>query len=100
MFSARWQRLLRRILRPSWFHAAPRRAMQPQPADTQALDDDRPLGCGWFDSSHDLQHGLQVREADQQVLAQMPLADWLALQVTPCCEADTSLHAATGMIAA
>lgn len=25
-------------------------------------EEDRPLGCGWFDSSHDLECGLVVRE--------------------------------------
>ena len=62
-------------------------------------EDDAPAGCGWFDSSHDLQHGLQVREADSQALALLPLTDWLALQVMPCYEADTPLDTGAGMIA-
>ncbi len=36
-------------------------------------------GCGWFDSSHDLQAGLHVQEhATAEVL---PLAAWLELQL-------------------
>lgn len=58
------------------------------------------MGCGWFDSSHDLQHGLQIREADGQALALLPLKDWLTLQVAPCNAADTQDDAARGMIAA
>ena len=27
-----------------------------------AAEDETPAGCGWFDSSHELQHGLWVRE--------------------------------------
>ncbi|MBL8306838.1 MAG: hypothetical protein JNM33_09090 [Rubrivivax sp.] len=41
--------------------------------------EDRFLGCGWFDSSHDLQRGLRVREHDSPdaVAAELPLATWL-----------------------
>jgi hypothetical protein len=43
--------------------------------------DELPRGCGWFDSSHELQRGLEVREhaslADAAPL--MSLGDWLAL---------------------
>jgi hypothetical protein len=48
-----------------------------------AVDEDRPRGCGWFDSSHDLQHGLCVREhAGPDTLArELPLASWLDLQL-------------------
>lgn len=68
--------------RPS---AAPHR---PRPDETvlPALDgddEDRPRGCGWFDSSHDLQHGLSVREhASADTLGrELPLANWLELQL-------------------
>lgn len=46
-----------------------------------ATDEPRP-GCGWFDSSHDLRAGLQVREhaAHDAVCAELPLAMWLELQ--------------------
>lgn len=41
------------------------------------------LGCGWFDSSHELQSGLQVSEHDDDevVAAALPLATWLDLQL-------------------
>lgn len=66
--------------------AAPR----PPRADDAALpaldeeDDERPRGCGWFDSSHDLQHGLSVREhATPDTLGrELPLANWLELQLS------------------
>ena len=47
-------------------------------------DDEPPSACGWFDSSHDLRAGLQVREhaANDAVLAELPLAMWLELQHT------------------
>jgi len=47
-------------------------------------DGDAPCrGCGWFDSSHDLQTGLQVSEHDDDevVAAALPLATWLELEL-------------------
>lgn len=47
-------------------------------------DDNLPcLGCGWFDSSHELQTGLQVSEHDDDevVAAGLPLATWLDVQL-------------------
>lgn len=43
----------------------------------------RVSGCGWYDSSHDLQTGLQVCEhSDPAELAQaLPLAIWLELEL-------------------
>ena len=54
----------------------------PLPALADELDE-RPRGCGWFDSSHDLQHGLSVREhASADTLGrELPLASWLELQL-------------------
>lgn len=46
--------LLSRLFHPS---AEPRVA-----ASAAASDDEPPLGCGWFDSSHELRHGLDVHE--------------------------------------
>ena len=45
--------------------------------------DDEPRGCGWFDSSHDLRHGLQVTEhADPGAVPnEVPVGwwvDWIA----------------------
>lgn len=64
-------------------HPGPR----PDEAVLPALDGDeeeRPRGCGWFDSSHDLQHGLSVREhASPDTLGrELPLANWLELQLS------------------
>jgi hypothetical protein len=69
----RLQRHLRR--RANARRATPRR----QDEVEIVLDEDRPLGCGWFDSSHELEHGLLVREADDEALSALPLTDWLAL---------------------
>jgi len=67
----------------------PRVPRAPPPDETvlPALDggdEDRPRACGWFDSSHDLQHGLSVREhASPDTLArELPLAHWLDLQLS------------------
>ncbi len=72
--------------------------------DTLPLPDDRPLGCGWFDSSHDLQQGLQVCEADARGLAQLPLGDWLSMHLVladlPRNSSDTPGPRDAGMIAA
>jgi hypothetical protein len=40
-----------------------------------------------------------VREADGQVLALLPLSDWLSLHVTPCNAPDTPPGAGPGIIA-
>jgi hypothetical protein len=37
--------------------------------------DERPLGCGWFDSSHELAQGVRVTEVDE---AAAPLWQWVA----------------------
>jgi hypothetical protein len=44
---------------------------------------ERPLGCGWFDSSHDLRAGLQVQEhASADAVAQeLPVDFWLRLHL-------------------
>jgi hypothetical protein len=64
-----------------------RRKTQPprvEPAIAEpAPDEERPRGCGWFDSSHDLQHGLLVQERDPDAMAtELPLAHWLELQLS------------------
>jgi hypothetical protein len=48
-------------------------------------DAERPVGCGWFESSHELHRGLVVREhATPDALgAELPLASWLELHLTP-----------------
>ena len=46
---------------------------------TEAQLDDVLLGCGWFDSSHELQAGLQVTEhsSPDAVANEVPLGWWL-----------------------
>lgn len=62
--------------RPRHLHCAP--AVAPAPAH-----DDLPPGCGWFDSSHELQRGLLVTEHScaDSVAHALPLAEWLALHL-------------------
>jgi hypothetical protein len=100
MFTPHWNHLLQLL---PWRKARVRRAAAHHEDSSLPCDEeDRPLGCGWFDSSHDLQQGLQVGEADSRALAQLPLADWLTfemmLQARPCYEVDTSLDEGAGMI--
>ena len=56
-----------------------------RPASNDGVSDDDPpcLGCGWFDSSHELQTGLQVSEHDDDevVAAALPLPTWLDRQL-------------------
>ena len=69
----------------------PWRKLVPARAGRQALADDelpcetedRILGCGWFDSSHDLHSGLMVREhaCVDAVANEVPLAFWLELKL-------------------
>jgi hypothetical protein len=67
--------------------ALPRAARKPQaPDELPCGDDDGPRGCGWFDSSHDLQHGLQVREhlSAEALARELPLGFWLQLELLGC----------------
>lgn len=45
--------------------------------------DDRPLGCGWFDSSHELHCGLVITEhaSPDAVASALSLSDWLGLHL-------------------
>jgi hypothetical protein len=47
-----------------------------------SIDDDA-KACGWFDSSHELRQGLWVQEhaAGDSLPAELPLADWLTLNL-------------------
>lgn len=51
-------------------------------ADEQAQDEALLLGCGWFDSSHELHSGLQVTEhlTPERVANEVPLGWWLDWQ--------------------
>jgi hypothetical protein len=77
----RWLRLLRRR-RPK---VTTRRSRVEDALlhDGEAPADERPLGCGWFDSSHDLREGLQVHEhaSADAVAAELPLGAWLELHL-------------------
>jgi hypothetical protein len=50
-------------------------------AAQQRRVDEQVLGCGWFDSSHELRQGLVVREHAclDEVAPPLPLAEWLDL---------------------
>ena len=54
-----WKLLLRHLRRP-----ARARTLAAPALPAAAEDDDRPLGCGWFDSSHELAQGAAVTELD------------------------------------
>jgi hypothetical protein len=55
-------------------------AVRPEPA---AATEERRWGCGWFDSSHDLQRGLQLQELSNpdELAAELPLAFWLQIDL-------------------
>ena len=76
-----------------WRQARPVRAPRPRPdwvgACGEVVDsqlDDALLGCGWFDSSHELHVGLQVTEhlSPERVANEVPLGWWLDWQTTGC----------------
>ncbi len=73
-----------------WRHAPKQRAHRPAAPDwvnasteakPQSLDE-IPLGCGWFDSSHELHAGLLVTEhlSPERVANEVPLGWWLDWQ--------------------
>ncbi len=74
-----------------WHRAAPPARGRPAFFDeviviTEAdvlVDEVSPPGCGWFDSSHELQHGLSVTEhaSAQCLAAELPLDDWIDLHL-------------------
>ena len=47
-----------------WQHRRSQRTLHPPPRRHLdiLLDEERYLGCGWFDSSHELQRGLRVTD--------------------------------------
>jgi hypothetical protein len=83
LLAHRW---MRRLLEALPLRApAPAGASEASPAEP-AADDDRPRGCGWFDSSLDLQQGLRVQEhaglpGSEPSPAELPLGAWLELQL-------------------
>lgn len=64
-----WNLLLRCLRRSARAHAIVLPAAAPS-------DEERPLGCGWFDSSHELAQGALVTELDD---AATPLWRWAAV---------------------
>lgn len=81
------------LLRQAPRHASPARqragarpapAAMTGPGDTAgAADNAPPRGCGWYDSSHDLQAGLRVTEHTDvaAVVNQVPLSWWLGWEL-------------------
>ncbi len=79
---------------PRCHRLAARRApgRRPQAASLPSADgataevdaDEAPRGCGWFDSSHELQRGLRVHEdlSVEALARELPLANWLDLQLS------------------
>ena len=53
-------------------------------SDELAAEDERPRGCGWFDSSQDLREGLCISEhaPSDPVTAQLPVMAWVQLQLS------------------
>ncbi|RVU49434.1 hypothetical protein [Rubrivivax rivuli] len=80
VLSQRWMQRLQDALQPH------RGADTEAPVLSSTDQDDRHRGCGWFDSSLDLQQGLRVEEhtglpGSDPALADLPLAAWLELQL-------------------
>lgn len=67
-------RMAQRLPLPDWVHAGG----EPSPEQL----DEVLLGCGWFDSSHELHAGLQVTEhlTPERVVNDVPLGWWLDWQ--------------------
>lgn len=67
-----------------WHRAGPCnvRRCRARPEAKPAVSDEPLLGCGWFDSSHELERGLQVSEADVAALSALPVADWIDLELS------------------
>ncbi len=65
-----------------WLHPLPITAPGMQRSELQPdLDALPPGACGWFDSSHELVHGLQIQEltTPESLAAALPLSAWLQL---------------------
>ena len=62
-----------------------RRAAPATPDAPPAIpQEDAVRACGWFDSSHELKHGLLVREHDSlaELTELLPLSNWLDLHLS------------------
>lgn len=72
--------MLHLLSRLPWRKPSPVRRQPPRDGCNPPADE-RALGCGWFDSSHELVQGLVVREADGAALSALPLSVWLELEL-------------------
>jgi hypothetical protein len=79
MLLGRFRRLPPRPAGPARAGAS-RRTVETEPRlDLDEAPEDRPQGCGWFDSSRELRAGLWVQEhaTTDAVDNELPLATWL-----------------------
>lgn len=67
-----------------------RRPQHLQNDELPMVEDMGAWGCGWFDSSHELVHGLQVQEDSAEALIALPLATWLDVELRSCSPAALS----------
>jgi hypothetical protein len=67
---------------------------EPGPCAAEAEADADTAGCGWFDSSHDLQSGLLVTEhaSADAVANELPLEAWLDLHLNGWRPPQGSVH--------
>ena len=76
--------LLSRLIRSRATPARkPMRVRRSDDTEAPAPGDDRPRGCGWFDSSHELARGLRITEHERadEIARLVPLAWWLAWEL-------------------
>ena len=76
----------------TWLRSAGARhqAQRADSAEPPLVEEAGTWGCGWFDSSHELVHGLQVEEDSPEALSALPLATWLDLELRFCSAAAPS----------
>jgi hypothetical protein len=72
------------------------RALVAAPTPAAPAAEGPAVACGWFDSTHELQRGLQVLEhAEAETLArELPLRDWLLLHLLAGPVAQAAQHRA------
>ena len=77
-----WLRRFRCFTAKWCAHRAHAAAVCAEAATTK--EQEAPRGCGWFDSSHDLQQGLRVQEhlSADTLARELPLGAWLDLQLS------------------
>ncbi len=70
------------------------------PTPSAPAVDNPAAACGWFDSTHELQRGLQVLEhAEAETLArELPLRDWLLLHLSTGVAQATQHRAGQGVL--